>query len=221
MVALAFLGYPSSDDLIVNHINGNKFDNGSENLEWITQKENVEHAIQNNLTKTHQRKVIKLDKQGNIIKTFDSIEQACSEHKITRHAIIRVCKGKNKTAAGFFWKYVDEDEVINKSELYPIEGYSYMVTKSGQIYSKTTNKILKPMRNANGYEYVTISKNGRKKNVYIHTIVAKTFLEQNKNRLYVNHKNKIRHDNRVENLEWVTHSENMLHSYQTHNSKPL
>jgi len=52
--------------------------------------------------------------------------------------------------------------------------------------------------------------------MYIQRIVAEHFLENNDSKkIQVNHKNKIRNDNRVENLEWVTQSENIKHAKST------
>lgn len=72
-----------------------------------------------------------------------------------------------------------------------INDYPYKISKEGKIYSIKTNKILKPMRNANGYEYVTLCKQNNKKNYYIHVLVANTFLEKIENKCYINHKNKM------------------------------
>lgn len=63
--------------------------------------------------------------------------------------------------------------------------------------------------------YVTLSNGKSKKNIYVHRLVAMIFLENLENKNFVNHKNKIKDDNNVCNLEWVTHSENMIHSYNS------
>lgn len=67
----------------------------------------------------------------------------------------------------------------------------------------------------NGYKLITLSK---KKTYSIHRLVAETFLENPENKLEVNHKDSNRANNSVDNLEWVTKSENIQHSY-TYGSK--
>lgn len=65
------------------------------------------------------------------------------------------------------------------------------------------------------YHQVTLCKDGKKYYRYVHRVVAKAFIpNQNNDRREVNHKNGLRNDNRAENLEWCTRSENALHSYR-------
>jgi len=71
-----------------------------------------------------------------------------------------------------------------------------------------------------GYERVRLSKNGKIKNWQVHRLVALTFISNLDNKLCVNHINSIRNDNRVENLEWCTHSENSIHGVNFGNMKP-
>lgn len=65
----------------------------------------------------------------------------------------------------------------------------------------------------NGYRFVPLYLNGKPTNSYIHRIVAQAFIPNPHNKPQVNHINGIKHDNRVENLEWVSQSENMKHSF--------
>jgi len=72
-------------------------------------------------------------------------------------------------------------------------------------------KILKPNVNKiNGYASVMFGYKGKRK--YIHRLVAIAFLPNSENKKCINHKNKIRNDNRLENIEWVTYLENNIHS---------
>jgi hypothetical protein len=82
-------------------------------------------------------------------------------------------------------------------------------------------KILKSIPNIYGYLKVRCSLEDRSvKNIYIHRLVAKYFLENNNSSLQVNHKNGVKIDNNVENLEWVTVKENIRHAWDMGLSKP-
>ncbi len=75
-------------------------------------------------------------------------------------------------------------------------------------------KILKPGLNSGGYKMVVLSKNGKNKTKTIHRVMVKSFLNNYSDNLEVNHKNGIKTDNRIENLEMVTRSENQRHAYK-------
>lgn len=72
------------------------------------------------------------------------------------------------------------------------------------------NKILKPYKMLNGYLQVSLRRDGKYVKCYVHRLVASAF--QGESNLDVNHINGRKHDNRPENLEYVTPRENMIHS---------
>jgi hypothetical protein len=71
-----------------------------------------------------------------------------------------------------------------------------------------------------GYHQVLITTNTFKRNMKVHRLVALAFLENHENKKCVNHINGVKTDNHVENLEWVTHSENIKHAHKTGLKKP-
>ena len=64
-----------------------------------------------------------------------------------------------------------------------------------------------------GYFYTDHNLKERRKNSSVHRLVAKAFIPNPKNKPTVNHKDGNHFNNKVENLEWMTNSENILHSY--------
>lgn len=74
-------------------------------------------------------------------------------------------------------------------------------------------------KNTSGYTYVTVCNDWIKKNFIVHRLVAKSFIENHWNKPQVNHIDGNKENNRVENLEWVTASENQLHSRNVLNNK--
>lgn len=89
----------------------------------------------------------------------------------------------------------------------------YLFSPEGNCFSERQgrNKFRKPQMRA-GYPYFCLLNNGKKTQVHLHRILAELFLEKEPGKTHVNHKNGIRTDNRLENLEWCTHQENRLHA---------
>jgi hypothetical protein len=93
-----------------------------------------------------------------------------------------------------------------------IPGYEgrYQASNLGRIRSQQRG-LLKPFINHNGYMVAPLTKEGEKVRTGAHRLVAQAFIPNPENKEQINHKNGIKTDNRVENLEWVTCSENNLH----------
>lgn len=89
----------------------------------------------------------------------------------------------------------------------------YYINREGKIWSIFRNsqgRMMKP-GNVKGYRQLRLSIDGKNSGYYVHRLVAETFIENPLELNYVNHRNNIKHDNRVENLEWCTPQENMEH----------
>jgi hypothetical protein len=90
----------------------------------------------------------------------------------------------------------------------------YQVSNTGKIKSLKTNKILKQSVNNAGYLLVCLSEGNKRHTSYIHRLVAEAFIPTNYdiNLCVVNHKDKDRKNNNVDNLEWNSPLENYYHS---------
>lgn len=102
-------------------------------------------------------------------------------------------------------------EVYKTIEDYP----NYEVSNLGNVRNIKTGRVLRPSMNKGGYQYVGLCLNRKSKIHLIHRLVATAFIPNLNDKRTVNHINGIKTDNRVENLEWTTDSENMKHAYKT------
>lgn len=88
----------------------------------------------------------------------------------------------------------------------------YQISNSGKVYSSQRKKILKTTLNNRGYEFIVLKNKNIKQKFYIHRLVAMHFLENKQNKPFINHIDCNPLNNKVENLEWVTHLENMQYA---------
>lgn len=82
-------------------------------------------------------------------------------------------------------------------------------------------RILRPGLSKGYRKVIILDRNLRRSTRYVSRLVASAFLAHDQTRRCVNHKNGIRCDDRIENLEWVTHQENIRHAYDVLGVKNL
>tara|TARA_R110000824_G_C14746801_1_gene628099 strand:- start:23 stop:496 length:474 start_codon:yes stop_codon:yes gene_type:complete len=101
-----------------------------------------------------------------------------------------------------------------------VVGYeNYLIYGDGKIQNKKTKRYLKPSDNGRGYLKVNLCKDGKFKTHKIHRLLAEHFIENPDNKRCVDHINRNRNDNRLENLRWATYSENGQNKIQQIDNK--
>ena len=82
----------------------------------------------------------------------------------------------------------------------------YLIYRDGRVFSKLSNKFMKPR--IERYKYVRLCKNGKRKNVRIHRLIAIHYIDNPENKPCVDHIDGIKTNNNINNLRWVTKIEN-------------
>ncbi len=112
----------------------------------------------------------------------------------------------------------------------PVHGFErwYLISSTGTIISlhnRSFGRIVKARIDRAHYYTVRLSKEGNSYTKYVHRLLAEAFIPNPLAKSFVNHLNGDQLDNRLINLEWVTHQENILHAYKNclidKNPKPI
>lgn len=208
----------------VDHIDRNPLNNKSENLRWVSSQENAKNRDMTNKKNVVKRVYQILVGNEDMAIMYNSISEASKVTGISKDMISLCCLGQckyttdngKKSGTKYIWKYVDEiikDNIPENSK--EIKDYpNYLVTNIGEVFSLNTMRYMRLQKYSSGYIKISLHKNNKIKSFFIHRLVAEAFIEnkpENYEKLYVNHINGIRDDNRVENLEYVTPSKNCIH----------
>ena len=109
-----------------------------------------------------------------------------------------------------------------------VVGYEglYAVTSCGRVWSYKNKKFLEPQCDKNGYLYVNLYKNGKRKHICVHRLVAEAYIPNLDNLPQINHKDECKTNNCLQNLEWCDAKYNSnygsrIDRISTSNKKPI
>ena len=229
LVAFAFLGPPPSElAWQVHHRDANPSNNHLDNLEYVTQGQNnlYSHA------KLHRYRYVSNSVNSRAVMwrvvgsqrwtTSPSMRHAAEHFGISPSTVSRACQHGNP-AKGLEFQLVRErfHEAFVGEEWRPmydpmsgaqipgrmVSSFGRVMSKAGQIYRGYPTKM--------GYYRTSFCLNSRRRCEYVHRLVALAFTgpPENRERNQVNHKDLDKGNNAIENLEYVTPSENIAHHY--------
>jgi len=217
LVATYFLHRPKGTN-VVHHIFGNKLDNRAENLEWVTFSKNTKEWQK---TRDYTNEVEQYNMDGELIKVWKSTKEILKTFSsYRRNGITRCCNKKRKTYKGFTWEWKIQrkekvsDEELNEDyvEIGIVKGWDF----SGNYISKDGSKIVgklgfvKEIVPKHGYEEIGLSAtDGVGHILSLHKLINQV-LKGGRYEDEIDHKDRVRNNNSKDNLDVVSHQENMI-----------
>lgn len=114
----------------------------------------------------------------------------------------------------------------------PSLNYLYEISQDGELRNVKSKRVQQVYENWDGYIFYSINNQNfinktKRATRFQHRLIAEVWIKRPEhlkdipfNKLQINHKNYIKDDNRIENLEWCTQSENQIHSYIERKQRP-
>lgn len=231
LIAFTWVDNPNPEKYTtVHHKDQDTDNNHKDNLMWADMKlqNQPENKTIHPTNEKHRRPVFRCDpKTGSEIQLHESLTEAFEWIRENGHSnvnkgadgtgeISAACK-KNLVRYNFKWKYLEEDEFENENWR-PIDPKNirgrdgYMISDLGRL----RNPRGAPIKGYTGKKKKSYVRIGIGNEHYqLHILIAKTFLPNFYGKPHVNHRNGIKTDCKVYNLEWVTRSENVRHALDT------
>ena len=153
-----------------------------------------------------KKQVIQFSLAGVYIETFQSAKEASEQSGVSATHIRSICNGSKLAKSKFNWEYLQESVDLGE------EWRDHHLGIKCSSYGRINNKNIINFGNGERNGYLRVKING--KTYSVHRLIAEAFLENLDCKSQVNHIDFDRGNNRVENLEWVTPSENVLHRYK-------
>jgi HNH endonuclease/NUMOD1 domain len=218
LVAKAFCPNPNGY-MYVDHLDSNTKNNAASNLEWVTSGENIKRSHAKPGRKSTCRPILQYTKSGEFIKEFPGVLKASEETNINQGSLWRALNGKTKTAGTYTWKYKTLHSNRKKRVAIPGEVWKphpkhkkCEVSSLGRVFSNKSNTILTQSLNSSEYYTATVDGSPR----LVHRLVVETFIgeaPEDMSSPVVNHKDNNKLNNRLDNLEWLSTSDNVKDAY--------
>lgn len=230
LVAHAFLGPPPSPNFIVSHRDGDVSNNSVVNLEYVTHGQVAKRSSQTDRSRKTGVAVLGRVSGSRDWIPYSSIREAARELSISASTVSRLCcTGKQHSAHGFEFKFALSTgtghtdiglpgerwcTVVDPQTGLCLSGWS--VSTAGRVRN-TRQSTSWGTQHRTGYMVVCIRQRGHAQQFLVHRLVARAFLgpPQSVDLEHVHHKDGDKTNNNVDNLEYVTPSQNTRYSYSS------